>query len=434
MSDWYPNLEGQLPDGAVRAVRRVLDLLYAVGGRVGKMEAAKFLPRAEAERRYAATATARALSVEGQGPLNVTGLVGQLAQPQKAYVPFVDVLPNVLHDPMSQDGALVSYNGVVYWFDGRTEPGRWRALGAAAVFLSDTHANRLANFPASDYPIGTVFWETDRTVLYENQGTYGASNWVYILGTMRGAQAAIAGLGLGQYDDGVLFECTDYNHVLRWAWGGGPGAFGWGPGENGSAYVQFFAVAPTGVGWKLADGAGSPVAYLLATGGTATVALPDLRGSVYPKGAAAYTGAVDAAVDPTISGDTGAGAAHSHGVGTLDAAAASAGTPSGVNADESTHTHGPGDFVTSTPSASGAVQSGAGTSVALNTHVHSIASGNSDPGAAHTHAFAGDAMASHDHALSGATAEESAHTHGAGTLAATGGAPASIGLLPYFRI
>lgn len=408
MNAWYPSLDASVPRSVVEAVRRTFDELYRLRDKADRVDQAGFLPRAEAAKVYGPTAARNALQSPGTAPLNVTGLSGLLSQPQKAYVPFVSALPDVLHDPMSQNGALVSFNGVVYWFDGRTEPGRWRVLGAAAVFISDTHANRLANYPASDYPIGTVFWETDRTVLYENQGTYGASNWVYILGMMHGTQPTIAGLGLGQYDDGFLFHCTDYEHVLRWLWAGGPGSFTWGPGENGSAYVQFFAVAPTGLGWKLADGTGSPVTYLLATGATAAVGLPDLTAGVYAKGAAAYTGVVNPAAGGAISGDTGAGTAHKHGVGALDAAAASAGTPAGTVSliPQST------DYVTVTSGGSYASAPG---------HVHPAPT------------FTGAAMANHDHALSGDTADESAHTHPAGTLAATAVEPKNLELLPYFR-
>lgn len=424
---WYPSFDQTVPRTVVEAVRRAFDEMYRLRERADAVDRAAYLPKVDASVLYGASALRQALQTAGRTPLNVTGLPGQLSQPQKAYVPFVSALPDVLHDPMSQNGALVSFNGVVYWFDGRTEPGRWRVLGAAAVFLTDTHANRVANYPASDYPIGTVFWESDRTVLYENQGVYGASNWVYILGTMHGLQAAIAGLGLGQYDDGFLFHCTDYEHVLRWVWGGGPGAFTWGPAENGSGFIQMFAVAPTGVGWKLADGTGSPVTYLLATGATAAVAVPDLTAGVYPKGAAAYTGVVSAAVDPVIAGDTADENAHTHGGGTLDAAAESGGTPSGTIGDAGAHGH-TGD--TAGASADTVVAGTGATVASAVNHTHSLFI---DPAADHSHSFTGDPLANHDHAISGDTGAGSAHKHGAGTLTATGGQPSSIDLLPYFR-
>jgi len=432
MGNWYPSLEGQLPDAAVKAVRRVFDLVYGIGSRVGKMEATGFLSLSEAEKRYGPTAASRALSVQGQQPLNVAGLVGVLAQPQKAYVPFVDALPNILHDPLSQDGTLVSFNGQVYWFDGRTEPGSWKPLAALASVLADTRANRLANYPASNYPLNILFWETDTKLLYRNVGTYGASNWTYTTGTWTLTQAEIAGMGLGQYDDGLLAYVSDFHHTLKWTWGGGPGSLGWAPGEDGSGYIGWFAVAPTGVGWKLADGTGSPVTYLLATGATATVALPDLTAGVYPKGAAAYTGVVNAATGSAVSGNTAAGTAHSHGAGTLDPAAASAGTPTGTNASEFTHTHGPGTLVTGGESAVAMVTGGA-MFVAGSPHTHNVTGGATAAGSAHTHTFTGDAMAEHDHGISGDTAEESGHTHGAGTLTAAPTEPKNIELLPYFR-
>lgn len=345
MSNWYPQLEGQLPREAVLAIRRVLDEVYAVKGRTGTLEEADFISTERAATTFGANNTRQQLQAPGSYPLNVTGLNGLLAQPQKAYVPAVSTLPNVLHDPMSQNGALVSLNGIVFWFDGRTEPGKWKTLATAAALLTDTHANRLASYPASDYPVGTVFWESDRHLLYENQGTYGASNWVYVLGTLNVAQSSIAGLGLGQYDDGVLIYVTDYDHILKWTWGGGPGSWGWGPGNEVSGKVEMFAVAPPATGWKAIDGtgddgspigAGHPVQYLNANGSLGSITTMASMLYRYPKGTAAFTGFGNP-VAATFAGATdvsntntwvGAGAADTH-----------------VATD--THTHNPGTLALS---------------------------------------------------------------------------------------
>lgn len=216
MSAWYPSFDSSVPRSVVEAIRRALDQLYAVRERTDTIQAAGYVTGKQAANLYGAVAQQQALQATGPTPLNVTGLVGLLSQPQKAYVPFVDTLPDVLHDPMSQDGALVAWNQVVYWFDGRIEPGRWRPLGAVGIFLSGTHAQRLAT-AASDLPLDVVFWETDRTVLYKNEGVYGASAWRYIMGTMWGG---VIPTDLGANDVGFLYHIpvpsSANGRTLRW--------------------------------------------------------------------------------------------------------------------------------------------------------------------------------------------------------------------------
>jgi hypothetical protein len=117
---------------------------------------------------------------------------------------------------------------------------------------------------------------------------------------------------------------TTYTHCHRWT----GSAWEWGPGETGSAFVQGFAIAP-GTGWKLCDGTGSPVTYEKADGTTATVAIPDMRG-FFLQFAAAYAGTTNAATDGAVV------------------------------------------IVSTGPSATVAVQSGAGTTVATSGHTHTV--------------------------------------------------------------
>lgn len=58
----------------------------------------------------------QALSAGGQAPLNVQGLLGQLAQPQVAGATVVSALPGP-DDPLSQDGSLVEFSGHLYVYD-----------------------------------------------------------------------------------------------------------------------------------------------------------------------------------------------------------------------------------------------------------------------------------------------------------------------------
>lgn len=114
----------------------------------------------------------------GDNP-NVTQLLGILAQAQRAYIPAYTTIPD-LQDPASQNGSLASVGGILYRFDGSTQPGIWKPQAALAVAIIDTHANRIANYPAANYPSGTLFYETDTELLYvDNAGV-----WVNISGPL----------------------------------------------------------------------------------------------------------------------------------------------------------------------------------------------------------------------------------------------------------
>ena len=113
----------------------------------------------------------------------------------------------------------------------------------------------------------------------------------------RCTQAALPTLGAG--DAGYMAWVTDYQHLLFW----NGTAWQWGPGENGSGYIQFFAVAPAfGTGWALVDG--SAITYLTSTGTTDTVTPGSMIDGRYVRGGAAFSGAQNAAT----AAATGAGA------------------------------------------------------------------------------------------------------------------------------
>lgn len=111
------------------------------------------------------------------------------------------------------------------------------------------------------------------------------------------AQAALPALGAG--DAGYLAWVTDYNHLLYWS----GAAWQWGPGENGSGYIQFFAIAP-GTGWALVNG--SAITYLKPDGTTATVTPGSMADGRYVRGGLSFTGAQNAATAAaTGTGATG---------------------------------------------------------------------------------------------------------------------------------
>lgn len=178
---------------------------------------------------------------------------------------------------------------------------------------------------------------------------------------------------------------TDYGHFVRWT----GSVWQFAPGDVGNGFRRDYAIAPQEVGWQLMDG--SATTYLVVGGATLTTAAyttPNLTGSpAFFKSIAAYTGTIESAVAPALSGSTAGATA----------------TISGTSAAESSHTHGATAIVQVTVGA--------------------------DPYFPITGVSAGTA---HSHGA-GSLAVDS-HTHTAGTLAAdTTARPPSVGWLPYFR-
>lgn len=130
----------------------------------------------------------------------------------------------------------------------------------------DTHANRLAKYLASNFQLGSIFWETDRTVIYVL--TSGA--WTYAAGVMQATQATLP-TDLGAADVGLLVNVKDYGHLLMWS----GSAWGWAPGDAGSAMMGLFDFPPN-TGWARYQG--QSVNYLLSTGALAEASLPNLAG------------------------------------------------------------------------------------------------------------------------------------------------------------
>jgi hypothetical protein len=152
---------------------------------------------------------AGALGPGGKNSLNVTGLVGLLAQPQNAKVTNVTTAPT--SGPLAQNGTLFTINGqLFYYLNGQSIP-----VSSLAIVLYDTHANRLANYPAGNYVAGTLFFETDREVLYIDNGT----NWIYGVGIDYDTLAHRPG-DLGINDVGFLFVASDYNSTVTYRWSG----------------------------------------------------------------------------------------------------------------------------------------------------------------------------------------------------------------------
>lgn len=156
-----------------------------------------------------------------------------------------------------EPGQQVLFNGTLYQWVGSAQypgiPGFWEPVVTTPPALQDTHANRLAHFPASSYPDGTTFFETDRTIIYIVQ----ASVWTYYSGAMADVLANIPS-DLGSADAGFPFQATDFRHLYRWS--GAVWAFD--PNDMGSGQLVFAGPGfflSTGL-WGLCDGSTYTVA------------------------------------------------------------------------------------------------------------------------------------------------------------------------------
>lgn len=154
-------------------------------------------------------------------------------------------------------------------------------LGVGA-FLQDTHANRLALYNPNNYPLGTVFVETDRTTAYITRTVSGAIAWVYFSGIYQNTLANIP-TDLGTNDSGFGFYATDYSHLL--SWGGAAWGPNWGLGDDGSDYYRMFESAPAGYGasaWQICDG--TAVDRLNPDATVTNVTTPNVGTAAYLKG------------------------------------------------------------------------------------------------------------------------------------------------------
>lgn len=131
-------------------------------------------------------------------------------------------------------------------------------------FISDTHANRDL-IPAANYANGTLFFESDRKVLYIAVN----GSWFYFSGVMQATQATLP-TDLLTEDTNFLVNVTDYAHLLEWT----GTAWTWGPAELGSGFIMTFLNAPNPTtGWQLCDGSAN-IPQLNADGTLQFVTVP----------------------------------------------------------------------------------------------------------------------------------------------------------------
>jgi hypothetical protein len=258
------------------------------------------------------------------------------------------------------------------------------AIGTAAI-LQDTHANRLSLYNPNNYDLGTPFYETDRSILYIVYDSSGAKVWRYMAGDMF-ATFANRPVDLGVND--VSFKLVVSDHLHRCHWTG----TAWIILDNDAGTFIDSAVA-LGTGYQLCDG--TATTYLTISGADlaqTAFTTPDENtapAGVYHESIAAYTGTINAAAAPGLTGALAGEAAHTHAID---------------------HDHP--SFTSGAPSAAVDNTALGADRAATDTHTHSI-----------------DVPA-----FTGTSGAGSSHTHGLGTLAVDAtGEPRRMGVLRYFR-
>lgn len=289
-------LKGLLPDRAVTILQSAISQLSSLQAAFNAFVGKPWIDRPTGDTLYGSAAQQKALQVNGKNPLNVTGLLGVLSQPQPANA------NNQPSAPTNQAvSTIVTINNVISQVTGF---GIAQPLSAIALVLFDAYANwTVTNYNPASYAPGTIFVITDRNVAYRVQVVSGSNAWVYWTGFDSVTQSQISGLkgfnggALGANDTDLLIRVTDYEHVLQWS----GSAWNWGPGDSGSGYFSDFAVAPTGNGWHLCDGS-SGVGYLQHDGTLGTLTLPNTDSTpAYRKGTNGYSNSIAAAGTPTVT-------------------------------------------------------------------------------------------------------------------------------------
>jgi hypothetical protein len=134
------------------------------------------------------------------------------------------------------------------------QPGK---SGSGLLVIEDTHANRLLNYPAANYPVGTLFYETnstqtDRQSLYLVQAFSGVNQWIFVAGLFASALGNRPA-DLGIYDAGFHFYAVDY--TVGEDWNGTQWVYRYGRSYGGHGILAALASTLTAqdTGWLASD-------------------------------------------------------------------------------------------------------------------------------------------------------------------------------------
>ncbi len=255
-NDWIPNLTGRVDPIVEQAIQYLFKAVYLL--RSGKGLSSQAITKITQLALPAITAAVipaanTALSAGGSNPLSIQSLPGTSSTPQPAALTVVTSLPGPT-DPLSVIGSTVIYQGVQWTYTllpGVSSTPFWFRSSALGTSLQGTHADRLAKFPATSYPPGTSFYETDRTVTYQVQVVGGVNVWLFLTGVMRDVLANIP-TGLGANDTTFWFKATDYMHDYNW----NGSAWHFNPADPGSDFytTTLNPAGPNGGLWGQANG------------------------------------------------------------------------------------------------------------------------------------------------------------------------------------
>lgn len=215
-------LQGSLPDNAIQAFQLLATHLYDLNDQVQR------LPRTDTKPPSTAQVTA---AIQQSKQLNVSQFLGVLAQPQNAGIYTVSVLPDQ-SSPLSQDGGVVRFGGVLYVFDATTEPGSWVVLPAVGVDL----VGLIGAIPAAaSVPAGSKYYATDNLTEYVSTGTVwvsvggaieqlndAATNTISTMFTLSHMTSGAAGAGFGsrklwRLENGSGTEVSAAYETVEWA-------------------------------------------------------------------------------------------------------------------------------------------------------------------------------------------------------------------------
>lgn len=253
-SRWTPNLSGRVDPVVKQAIEYLFQAIYSLqNGSLTPQGAKNVVEQTQHLTIQAISKQVTADVVKAVSPGGPSALPPP--PPVPAGIPTVLVLPPP-GDPLAILGQAVNFNGQQWVYQANPAPGGapfWRLSVAQGTTISDTHANRLANYPPGNYPVGVNFYETDRGVTYQVQFISGANRWLYVNGRMNDVLANHP-TDLGTYDDTFWFNATDYQHQYYWS-AAGP-QFHFAAGDPGSDFLTttLNPAGPNGGLWGKCDG------------------------------------------------------------------------------------------------------------------------------------------------------------------------------------
>lgn len=357
-----------------------------------------------------ASTTALTLSSTAGVQAGVTYYGGYFSVDLVPGVQFFETDRQYLYQTATSSGTVTPNGTTIDWTSGDTFSPTW--VGATIVI------------DGTDYTVATYVSSIQLTVT-STAGTPGAvafsvksGKWLWVSGQGASTQANLP-TDLLTTDAGALWAVTDYMHLLQWT----GAAWDWSESDAGSRYIVMGT--PTGAPnqglWGACDG--TAYAVLNANGTTSNITTPNLTGEVYIKGSTAFA-AQQAAARATweASAVTNTESAHTHGIGTYAAAAAS----TGVTVDSNTT----GISIADHSTAADTAVTGAGTRVTTANHVITDGGHNhavTDPQHTHTLSGTSGAGSAHQHVLNDANAQLKVFSE------ANGGVPLRISTVWYMR-